>query len=30
MGAEEMGLPLDEHIQNVIQALQSESERLGL
>jgi putative nucleotidyltransferase with HDIG domain len=29
-GAEEIGLPLDEHIQNVIQALQAESERLGL
>jgi putative nucleotidyltransferase with HDIG domain len=30
VGAEEMGLPLDEHIENVIQALQAESERLGL
>jgi putative nucleotidyltransferase with HDIG domain len=29
-GAEEIGLPLDEHIQNVIQALQVEAERLGL
>jgi len=29
-GAEEIGLPLDEHIQNVIQALQAEAERLGL
>jgi putative nucleotidyltransferase with HDIG domain len=29
-GAEEIDLPLDEHIQNVIQALQAESERLGL
>lgn len=28
--AEEMGLPLDEHIENVIKALQAESERLGL
>ncbi len=29
-GAEEIGLPLDEHIQNVIQALQVAAERLGL
>jgi putative nucleotidyltransferase with HDIG domain len=29
-GAEELGVPLDEHIANVIQALQNESERLGL
>lgn len=29
-GAEEIGLPLDEHIENVIQALQAESDRLGL
>ncbi len=29
-GAEEIGLPLDEHIANVIQALQAESDRLGL
>jgi putative nucleotidyltransferase with HDIG domain len=29
-GAEEMGIPLDEHIENVIKALQAESERLGL
>jgi predicted hydrolase (HD superfamily) len=29
-GAEEISLPLDEHIQNVIQALQVEAERLGL
>ena len=29
-GAEEMGVPLDEHIENVIKALQAESERLGL
>jgi len=28
--AEEMGIPLDEHIENVIKALQAESERLGL
>lgn len=27
---EELGVPLDEHIANVIQALQNESERLGL
>jgi len=29
-GAEEIGLPLDEHIQNVIQAEQEAAERLGL
>ena len=29
-GAEEIGLPLDEHIQNVIQALQAAAERLGM
>jgi putative nucleotidyltransferase with HDIG domain len=29
-GAEELGVPLDEHIANVIQALRNESERLGL
>jgi putative nucleotidyltransferase with HDIG domain len=29
-GAEELGVPLDEHIANVIQALQNESEKLGL
>jgi putative nucleotidyltransferase with HDIG domain len=29
-GAEEIGLPLDEHIENVIKALQAESDRLGL
>lgn len=29
-GAEELGVPLDEHIANVIQALQNESARLGL
>lgn len=29
-GAEELGVPLDEHIENVIQALRNESERLGL
>jgi putative nucleotidyltransferase with HDIG domain len=29
-GAEELGVPLDEHIANVIQALQNKSERLGL
>src|SRR3954454_9038861 len=29
-GAEELGLPLDEHIQNVIQALQAEAAGLGL
>lgn len=29
-GTEELGVPLDEHIANVIQALQNESERLGL
>lgn len=30
VGAEELGVPLDEHIANVIQALGDESERLGL
>jgi putative nucleotidyltransferase with HDIG domain len=29
-GAEEIGLPLDEHIENVIKALQAESARLGM
>lgn len=29
-GTEELGVPLDEHIANVIQALQNESEKLGL
>jgi putative nucleotidyltransferase with HDIG domain len=29
-GAEEIGLPLDEHIQNVIQALQAAAPKLGL
>ncbi|MFY9824655.1 MAG: HD domain-containing protein [Thermoanaerobaculia bacterium] len=29
-GAEEIGVPLDEHVQNVIQALQASAERLGL
>jgi putative nucleotidyltransferase with HDIG domain len=29
-GAEEIGLPLDEHIENVIKALQAEAGRLGL
>ena len=29
-GTEELGVPLDEHIANVIQALPNESERLGL
>ena len=29
-GTEELGVPLDEHIATVIQALQNESERLGL
>jgi len=29
-GAEEIGLPLDEHIENVIKALQAASNRLGL
>ena len=29
-GAEEIGLPLDEHIGNVITALQAESDRSGL
>jgi len=29
-GAEEIGLPLDEHIENVIQALQARAETLGL
>jgi putative nucleotidyltransferase with HDIG domain len=29
-GAEEIGLPLDEHIENVIKALQQASDRLGL
>lgn len=29
-GAEEIGLPLDEHVENVIKALQGEAERLGL
>ncbi len=29
-GAEEIGLPLDEHIENVIRALQAASDRLGL
>jgi putative nucleotidyltransferase with HDIG domain len=29
-GAEEIGLPLDEHIENVIKALQAESDRMGL
>ena len=29
-GAEELGLPLDEHIQNVIDALQAAAPRLGL
>jgi len=29
-GAEEIGLPLDEHIENVIKALQAASDRLGL
>jgi putative nucleotidyltransferase with HDIG domain len=29
-GAEEIGLPLDEHIQNVITALQGSAERLGM
>ncbi|HET9228893.1 MAG TPA: HD domain-containing protein [Thermoanaerobaculia bacterium] len=29
-GTEELGVPLDEHIANVIQALQNESERLGI
>ncbi|HVG06809.1 MAG TPA: HDIG domain-containing protein [Thermoanaerobaculia bacterium] len=30
LATEELGVPLDEHIANVIQALQNESERLGL
>jgi len=30
VATEELGVPLDEHIANVIQALQNESERLGL
>jgi len=29
-GAEDIGLPLDEHIENVIRALQAASDRLGL
>lgn len=29
-GAEEMGLPLDEHIENVIKALQAKAEELGM
>jgi predicted hydrolase (HD superfamily) len=29
-GAEELGVPLDEHIQNVLSALQSTHERLGV
>ena len=29
-GAEEIGLPLDEHIENVIKALQAASDQLGL
>ena len=29
-GAEEIGLPLDEHIENVIKALQAAAERLGM
>ena len=29
-GAEELGVPLDEHIENVIQALREASDRLGL
>lgn len=29
-GAEELGVSLDEHVENVIQALRNESERLGL
>ena len=29
-GAEEIGLPFDEHIENVIRALQAASDRLGL
>lgn len=29
-GAEEIGLPLDEHIENVIKALQAASDRLGM
>lgn len=30
VATEELGVPLDEHIANVIQALQNESEKLGL
>jgi putative nucleotidyltransferase with HDIG domain len=30
LATEELGVPLDEHIANVIQALQNESQRLGL
>jgi putative nucleotidyltransferase with HDIG domain len=30
VGAEELGVPLDEHVANVIQALQNASDRLGL
>jgi len=29
-GAEEIGLPLDEHVENVIKALQAAADRLGL
>jgi predicted hydrolase (HD superfamily) len=30
VGAEELGVPLDEHVANVIQALRDASDRLGL